>query len=77
MNYEMVIEELLKWNEDESFYRSFYDFVNTKPRNEKELKQFFEKKRPRQRDIEIVLHPSDIHSYETEELFLPVSAMSR
>ena len=69
MNYEMVIEELQRWNEDESFYRSFYDFINTKPRNEEELKQFFEGKKPQQRDIDIVLHPSNIHPYETEELF--------
>ena len=69
MNYEMVIEELQKWDEDESFYRDYYDYTNTTPRNDEELKRFFTEKQPQQRDIDIVLHPSKIHPYETEELF--------
>lgn len=69
MNYEMVIEELQEWNEDEKFYRDFYHFTSMALRNDAELKQFFEEKKPRQRDIDIVLHPSQIHPYETEELF--------
>lgn len=69
MNYEMVIEELQKWNEDEKFYRDFYHFTKAATRNDAELKQFFAEQKPRQRDIDIVLHPSEIHPYETEELF--------
>lgn len=69
MNYEMVIEELQKWNEDEKFYRDFYHFTKAATRNDAELKQFFAEQKPRQRDIDIVLHPSEIQPYKTEELF--------
>lgn len=69
MNYEMIIEELQKWDEDEGFYRDYYDYTNTTPRNDEELKHFFAEKHAQQRDIDIVLHPSKIHPYETEELF--------
>lgn len=69
MNYEMVIEELRKWDEDEKFYRDFYHFTGGATRSNEELKQFFEEQKPQQSDIDIVLHPSEIQSYKTEELF--------
>ncbi len=71
MNYEIVLDKLYAWNRDESLYKDFYFFAKDTTHNTDVLQRFLSEKEAPQIDIDILLRPAEIHSYETEEMFIP------
>lgn len=69
MNRDMIIEQLEKWEENEIFYRDFYQFTNGNSRNEEELQNFLEEKNPSEEERSMVLHPSENRQYVAEEQY--------
>lgn len=69
MNRDMIIEQLEKWEENEIFYRDFYQFTNGNLRNEEELQNFLEERNPSEEERSMVLHPSENREYVAEEQY--------
>lgn len=68
MNYELIIDELKTWQEDESLFRDYY-FVN---KGNYSLDSFLEKYESDPVNLNLALHPDTIPKYRPENDFISI-----
>lgn len=67
MNYELVINDLEKWSENERFFKEFY----YARQNEKSIKDLIKKTKADREEVENAINPDRIDMIMSEERFFP------